>query len=72
MRHVINYFTRAFSAHEIVNYIFPLLTRVTDSNISLGPYVWRERHYKDVIQWNENDTITFQQRKQWEFVPEVC
>ena len=28
------------------------------------------RHYKDVIQWNDNDTITYQQRKRWEFIEE--
>ena len=35
-----------------------------------GPYTFRERHYKDNIKWNENGTITFQQRKIWEFLPE--
>ena len=33
-------------------------------------YGCSQRHYKDVIQWNDNDTITYQQRKRWEFIEE--
>ncbi|XP_058791990.1 protein croquemort-like isoform X2 [Phymastichus coffea] len=35
----------------------------------LGPYVFREIDYKVVKAWNENGTVTFQQRKNWHFEP---
>ena len=34
----------------------------------VGPYTFRERHYKDNIEWNENGTVTFQQKKVWEHI----
>ena len=34
----------------------------------VGPFTFRERHFKDVKKFNDNGTVTFQQRKQWEFL----
>jgi len=31
----------------------------------VGPYIWREKHVKDNITWNENGTVTYQQAKTW-------
>ena len=36
----------------------------------VGPYTFRERHYKGNIRWNDNNTVTYQQKKQWEFLPD--
>ena len=36
----------------------------------VGPFTFREKHFKDVKSFNENGTVTFQQRKQWEFIEE--
>ena len=34
----------------------------------VGPFTFREKHFKDVKSFNKNGTVTFQQRKQWEFI----
>lgn len=34
-----------------------------------GPFVFTEHHVRDIISWNENDTVTYQQRRIWKFVP---
>lgn len=33
----------------------------------LGPYVFREIHYRINITWNDDDTVTYWQRRQWFF-----
>ncbi|KAK9507969.1 hypothetical protein O3M35_007725 [Rhynocoris fuscipes] len=39
--------------------------------LQLGPYVFSEKHKKENLIWNTNDTITFKQRRTWHFVPEM-
>ncbi|XP_058057109.1 protein croquemort-like [Anopheles bellator] len=36
----------------------------------LGPYTFVERHERVNLQWNDNDTLTFQQKRIWHHVPE--
>ncbi|XP_052899490.1 protein croquemort-like [Anopheles moucheti] len=36
----------------------------------LGPYTFLERHERVNLVWNNNDTLTFQQRRIWHYVPE--
>lgn len=43
---------------------------VTPEFIELGPYIFSEHHIKVNLSWNENGTVTFQQRRIWHFVPE--
>jgi len=37
----------------------------------LGPYVFYENHHKTKLVWNENNTVTYQQIRTWEHVPEL-
>lgn len=37
----------------------------------LGPYTFREVHERVNLKWNDNDTLTFQQRRIWYHVPEL-
>ena len=40
--------------------------------MEVGPYTWRERHFKDNITWNDdNGTVTYMQKKYWEFKEEM-
>lgn len=36
----------------------------------VGPYVFSEKHYRVNLQWNDNDTITYQTKRVWHFIPE--
>uniref|UniRef100_A0A182PPP0 Scavenger receptor class B n=1 Tax=Anopheles epiroticus TaxID=199890 RepID=A0A182PPP0_9DIPT len=36
----------------------------------LGPYTFRERHERVNLEWHDNDTLTFQQRRIWHYEPE--
>lgn len=35
-----------------------------------GPYVFYEHHIRVNMTWNDNDTITYQQKRIWHFLPE--
>lgn len=35
-----------------------------------GPYVFSEHHIRVNIKWNNNGTITYQQKRIWHFLPE--
>lgn len=35
--------------------------------VELGPYVFLERHLKENLTFNSNDTVTFYQRRTWYF-----
>lgn len=37
----------------------------------VGPYVFSEKHYRVNLQWNDNDTITYQTKRVWHFIPEM-
>ncbi|CAH2266442.1 jg24407 [Pararge aegeria aegeria] len=37
----------------------------------LGPYVYREFHIKENITWNDNNTVTFYNKRTWVFQPEM-
>ncbi|KAF5308251.1 hypothetical protein FQR65_LT06244 [Abscondita terminalis] len=34
-----------------------------------GPYVFYEHHIRENVTWNQNDTVTFMQKKIWHFEP---
>lgn len=36
----------------------------------IGPYVFRLRFLRDKIIWNNNDTVSFREKRKWNFVPE--
>lgn len=36
----------------------------------LGPYVFKEKHTRVDVVWNDNSTVTFKQIRNWEFVPQ--
>jgi len=36
-----------------------------------GPYVFKEHHHKTNMIWNKNGTVTYQQVRSWQFVPEL-
>ena len=36
-----------------------------------GPYVFTEQHIKVDPIWNDNDTVTYKQRRVWHFVPDL-
>ena len=57
---------------NITNYEAIMMNKSTKPILEeIGPYTWRERHYKDNIEWNDdNHTVTYQQRKIWEFLPD--
>ncbi|KAJ9585302.1 hypothetical protein L9F63_002887 [Diploptera punctata] len=38
--------------------------------VEMGPYVFSEHHTKVNITWNDNNTVTFQQIRKWEFLQE--
>lgn len=45
--------------------------RTKPNLVEVGPYVFRERHIKDNIVWNDNNgTVTYQQKKIWEHIDE--
>lgn len=37
----------------------------------MGPYTFSEVHERTNMTWNPNDTITFYQKRTWQFVPEM-
>lgn len=37
----------------------------------LGPYVFQEKHTRVDIKWNDNDTVTFKQIRNWKFIQEL-
>lgn len=37
----------------------------------MGPYVFHEVHDRVNLQWNDNNTVTFNQRRTWNFEPEL-
>uniref|UniRef100_A0AAG5DQF4 Scavenger receptor class B n=1 Tax=Anopheles atroparvus TaxID=41427 RepID=A0AAG5DQF4_ANOAO len=37
----------------------------------LGPYTFSELHERVNLVWNDNNTVTFQQRRTWHFMPEL-
>ncbi|XP_018327456.1 protein croquemort isoform X2 [Agrilus planipennis] len=36
-----------------------------------GPYVYEEVHTRVNLKWHENGTLTYQQKRTWQFVPEL-
>lgn len=36
-----------------------------------GPYVFSEHHIRVNVKWNDNNTITYQQKRIWHFLPEM-
>ena len=63
------YLYNVTNAHEIEkcinnsdpNYPKPILQEV-------GPFTYREKHFKDEVVFNDNGTVTFKNRKQWIFM----
>ena len=43
------------------NYPKPILQEV-------GPFTYKEKHFKDEVVFNENGTVTYKNRKQWIFI----
>ncbi|CAH2077141.1 unnamed protein product, partial [Iphiclides podalirius] len=39
--------------------------------VELGPYVYKERHAKENITWNDNSTVTYYNERWWTFQPEM-
>lgn len=39
--------------------------------VEMGPYVFHEVHDRVNLQWNKNSTVTFNQRRTWNFNPEL-
>lgn len=39
--------------------------------VEVGPYTFSELHERVNLVWNDNGTVTFQQRRTWHFVPEL-
>lgn len=39
--------------------------------VEVGPYVFREFHEKVVVSWNENNTVTYRQKRTWQFQPDL-
>ncbi|XP_035795315.1 protein croquemort-like [Anopheles albimanus] len=38
--------------------------------VQMGPYVFSERHERGMVSFNDNDTITFNQKRIWHYIPE--
>lgn len=36
-----------------------------------GPYVFSEHHIRVNLTWNDNGTVTYQQKRIWHFIPEL-
>ncbi|XP_001604561.2 protein croquemort isoform X2 [Nasonia vitripennis] len=45
--------------------------RIKPNFVQMGPYVFREVDTKVNKKWNDNGTVTFQQRRVWHFLPEL-
>uniref|UniRef100_U5EZE5 Putative plasma membrane glycoprotein cd36 n=1 Tax=Corethrella appendiculata TaxID=1370023 RepID=U5EZE5_9DIPT len=54
------------NADQVENY-----TIVKPNFQQLGPYTFKEVHERTKLIWNDNNTITFNQRRIWNFVPEL-
>ncbi|XP_053675848.1 protein croquemort-like [Anopheles nili] len=39
--------------------------------VEMGPYTFAELHERVKLVWNENNTVTYQQRRTWHFEPEL-
>ncbi|XP_055597191.1 protein croquemort-like [Uranotaenia lowii] len=39
--------------------------------VELGPYTFLEKHERVNLQWNDDSTVSFQQKRTWHFVPEL-
>lgn len=39
--------------------------------VQMGPYVFSERHERGMVSFNDNDTITFNQKRIWHYMPEL-
>uniref|UniRef100_A0A182R1L9 Scavenger receptor class B n=1 Tax=Anopheles funestus TaxID=62324 RepID=A0A182R1L9_ANOFN len=39
--------------------------------VQMGPYVFSERHERGMVSFNANDTITFNQKRIWHYIPEL-
>lgn len=39
--------------------------------VECGPYVFQEKHTRSNVTWNENGTVTYNQIRTWQFVPEL-
>ena len=38
--------------------------------VEIGPYVFRESHLRQDIDWRDDDTVSFNQSRTWYYVPE--
>lgn len=45
-------------------------TSIKPDFYEMGPYTFSEVHERTNITWSPNDTITFYQKRTWQFVPE--
>lgn len=53
------------NTHEILNPdVKPML-------VECGPYVFLESHQRTNITWNENGTVTYNQIRSWQFMPDL-
>ncbi|XP_063236012.1 protein croquemort-like [Bacillus rossius redtenbacheri] len=50
---------------------FPVANRTKPEFKELGPYVFSEHNKRVNLTWNSNDTVTFQQTRQYVFRPEL-
>lgn len=39
--------------------------------VECGPYVFLEKHTRTNVTWNENGTVTFNQIRTWQFMPDL-
>uniref|UniRef100_A0A6M2DE38 Putative plasma membrane glycoprotein cd36 n=1 Tax=Xenopsylla cheopis TaxID=163159 RepID=A0A6M2DE38_XENCH len=39
--------------------------------VEMGPYVFYEKHVRVDLNWNNNKTVTFKQRRIWNFMPDM-
>lgn len=39
--------------------------------VEMGPYTFSEVHERVNLVWNANNTVTYEQRRTWHFVPEL-
>lgn len=49
------------NAHEVHNH------SVKPHFVEMGPYVFREKHYRTNVTWNSNGTVSFNQIRRWHF-----
>lgn len=39
--------------------------------VQMGPYTFLEKHERVNLRWNNNNTVTFNQKRTWHFIPEM-